>query len=489
MNRQWSHRRRHQSREVLSPARKTSAWAVAIAGLPVLTWLLGGLSDRLGLHNVLLLYLLTAVVVGVIGGVLPAVVTALAGFLLANWFFTEPVHTLLVGDPDHLVSIFVFLVVALAVGLLVGLSTRQSAEAKRARAQAEALATSVSSGRSVYGSDEKGLVSRIRDVFSLTAVSVLRREADAWQSLAWSGDCELLTPQEGTEVIELTPETVLVLLDGRLSADDRMVLRAFAAQIVFAMEREELEREAQAAEAMVATDRLRTALLDAVSHDLRTPLATIKASLTSLLETGVDWSPTETRSFLREAVDQAERLNRMVGRLLDASRLHAGAMHVFFRAVGLDEVVSSSLSGLGHTSERISVDISESLSPIQTDPDLLERVVANLVENALTWSRPDDTVEIAAADVAGRVELRIIDRGPGIPVAARHLVFEPFQRLGQSGEGVGLGLAVSRGLLEAMGNSLSIEDTPGGGTTMVIAFKAAATPDVPIELARGVGRV
>ncbi|MGH8958986.1 MAG: sensor histidine kinase [Acidimicrobiia bacterium] len=474
----------HQSREALPRTRTTSAWAVAIVGLPLLTWLLDGLSERLGLHNVLLLYLLAAVVVGVIGGVLPAVVTALAGFLLANWFFTEPLHTLMVGDPDHLVSIFVFLVVALAVGLLVGLSTRRSAEARRARAQAEALAASVSAGRSALGSNEQGLVARITEVFSLGAVSLLRREGGAWQSLAWSGDRELLAPDDGTEVIELTPDTVLVLFDGRLTVDDRMVLRAFAAQIVFAMEREELEEEARAAEAMLATDRLRTALLDAVSHDLRTPLATIKASLTSLLETGVDWSPTETRSFLQEAVDQAERLNRMVGRLLDASRLQAGAMHVFFRPVGLDEVVSSALSGLGHASERVSVDISESLSPVQTDPDLLERAVANLVENALTWSRPGDPVRITAAEVGGRVELRIIDRGPGIPVAARDLVFQPFQRLGQqSGEGVGLGLAVSRGLLDSMDNSLTIENTPGGGTTMVIAFKSAVLPKSPAELA------
>jgi len=256
------------------------------------------------------------------------------------------------------------------------------------------------------------------------------------------------------------------------------------------MEREELEHEAQAAEAMVATDRLRTALLDVVSHDLRTPLATIKASLTSLLETGVAWSPGETRSFLQEAVDQTERLNRMVGRLLDASRLHAGAMHVFFRPVGLDEVVSSALSSLGHSSERVSVDISEALPPVQTDPDLLERVVANLVENAVAWSHPDEVVRISAGEVAGRIDLRISDKGPGIPTADRDIVFQPFQRLGDTSkrEGVGLGLAVSRGLLEAMDNRLVIEDTPGGGTTMVIEFKVASPIGSPSGLVAGAGR-
>ncbi|HKZ19842.1 MAG TPA: ATP-binding protein, partial [Acidimicrobiia bacterium] len=363
---------------------------------------------------------------------------------------------------------------------------RRSAEARRARAQAEALATSVSGGRS--GTYEQDLVGRIREVFSLTAVSLLRREGSAWRSLAWSGDRQLLAPEQGMEAIELSSETVLVLLDGRLTADDRMVLRAFGAQIISAMEREELEQEAQIAEAMVATDRLRTALLDAVSHDLRTPLATIKASLTSLLETGVDWSPSETRSFLQEAVDQAERLNRMVGRLLDAGRLQAGAINVFFRPVGLDEVVSSALSGLGHVSERVSVDIPESLDPVQTDPDLLERAVANLVENAMTWSQPGRTVDVTAIEEAGRVKLRIMDRGPGIPLADRELAFQPFQRLGQEvGKGVGLGLAVSRGLLEAMGNTLTVEDTAGGGTTMVIEFKASA-PQTPSELYHGAGR-
>jgi two-component system sensor histidine kinase KdpD len=477
----------HRSKGAVSRARQGSAWVLAVVGLPLLTWLLLSLSDPLVLHNVLLLYLLAAVLVGVIGGVLVALAAALAGFLLANWFFTQPLHTLMIGDPDHLVSLSVFLGVALAVGLLVGLSTRRSAEARRARAQAEALASNVSPGHPPFGSDEQGLVRRIRDVFSLAAVSVLRRNADTWELLAWAGDRELRTPLEGSEVIDLAQDTILVLLDGRLTADDRMVLKAFAAQMVQAMEREDLQREAQAAEAMVATDRLRTALLDAVSHDLRTPLATIKASLTSLLETGVAWSPSETRSFLQEAVDQTERLNRMVGRLLDASRLHAGAMHVFFRPVGLDEIVSSALSSLRHSSERVSVDISESLPPVQTDPDLLERVVANLVENAVTWSDPAQKVRVSAGQVAGRIDLRISDQGPGIPADARETVFQPFQRLGDSpnSEGVGLGLAVSRGLLEAMGNSLVIEDTPGGGTTMVVEFKVAAPIASTLSLADG----
>jgi two-component system sensor histidine kinase KdpD len=197
----------------------------------------------------------------------------------------------------------------------------------------------------------------------------------------------------------------------------------------------------------------------------------------------VDWTPEQTRSFLQAALEESERLNRLVGHLLDASRVQAGAVHVFFRPVGLDEVVASALSGLSPGALRVTVDISESLPEVQTDPDLLERAVANLVENALTWSPSDQAVRISAGEVAGRIDLRISDRGPGIPSEARDTVFQPFQRMGDSPnrEGVGLGLSVARGLLEAMGNELVIEDTPGGGTTMVIAMKIAGSIDVPFE--------
>jgi two-component system sensor histidine kinase KdpD len=292
--------------------------------------------------------------------------------------------------------------------------------------------------------------------------------------LANAGE-QITTPDQGTESIDLTKDIVLVLRDGRLTADDRGVLRAFAAQITQAVERQELEIEARSAEAIIETDRLRTALLGAVSHDLRTPLATIKASVTSLLETGVEWTPEETETFLHTIRDETEKLNRLVGRLLDASRVQAGAVHVFFREVGLEEVVGAAVAGLSNAASRVHVDVAETLPHVQTDPALLERVVANLIENALHWSPPDTEVRVSAGEVAGRIDLRVIDRGPGIPADRRDQVFLPFQRLSdaQGDGGVGLGLAVSRGFLDAMGNELLVEDTPGGGTTMVISLKPA----------------
>jgi two-component system sensor histidine kinase KdpD len=455
--------------------RQLVAWVLAVGGLPLLTWLLLAVGGDLALHNILLVYLLAALLVAAIGGIWPAVAAAGAGFMLANWFFTEPVRTWTIADPDHFFSLFAFVVVAVTVGLLVGMSTRRSAEARKARAQAEALAASASQTHPVFGTEAESLVHRVRETFALTSAAVLRRTESGWETLALSGAEDLSTPDQATETIEMTDDTVLVIRDGRLTGDDRRVLRAFAAQITQAVEREGLEEEARSAEAMVQTDRLRTALLGAVSHDLRTPLATIKASVTSLLETGVAWSPEQTHDFLVTIRDEIERLNRLVGRLLDASRVQAGAVHVFFREVSLEEVVTAALAGLGPLTEEVDLDVPEDLPHVQSDPALLERVVANLVENAIRWSPPGTPVTVSAGQVGGRIDLRITDRGPGIPRDRREEVFQPFQRLSDSqpGEGVGLGLAVSRGFLDAMGNELLIEDTPGGGTTMVIGFKPA----------------
>jgi two-component system sensor histidine kinase KdpD len=155
--------------------------------------------------------------------------------------------------------------------------------------------------------------------------------------------------------------------------------------------------------------------------------------------------------------------------------------------VGIDEVVATALSGLRKGGDRVEVDISESLPAVQTDPDLLERVIANLVENALAWSPPGEVVRISAGVVAERVDLRISDRGPGIPPEAHETVFLPFQRFSDSPNrgGVGLGLAVAQGLVKAMGNELVIEDTPGGGTTMVIGLEIGRSTEAATALETG----
>jgi two-component system, OmpR family, sensor histidine kinase KdpD len=228
------------------------------------------------------------------------------------------------------------------------------------------------------------------------------------------------------------------------------------------------------ASALDRANELRTALLSAVSHDLRTPLASIKASVSSLRAHDVEWSAQETSEFLAAVEDDTDRLNQVVGNLLDMSRLQAGAVELRRQAIALDEVVANALDSLGSQSSDVVVDVPEDLPLALIDPGLLERSVANILANALHWSPPAQPVEIRASVVAPDLELRIVDHGPGVPAEARDRVFEPFQRLSDSGgSGVGLGLAIASGFVEAMGGELLLEDTPGGGSTFCILLAAA----------------
>ncbi len=189
------------------------------------------------------------------------------------------------------------------------------------------------------------------------------------------------------------------------------------------------------------------------------------------------------RSFCETINDEADRLNTLVGNLLDMSRLQTGVFHLDVRPVGLDEVVYAALASLSHDAAKVSVDVPETLPRVIADPALLERAVANLIDNALTWSPPDAALRVEAGRAGDRIDFRVVDRGPGIPQAQRQAVFRPFQRLGDGGaagkDGVGLGLAVAKGFVEAMGGELSLEDTPGGGLTSVISLPVAADLDGP----------
>jgi two-component system sensor histidine kinase KdpD len=228
---------------------------------------------------------------------------------------------------------------------------------------------------------------------------------------------------------------------------------------------------------MAEAGALRTALLRAVSHDLRTPLASIKASVTGLLQRDVTYSDRERRETLMNIDMATDRLNRLVGNLLDMSRLQTDAVEIVNRPVYLEDVVAAALASFeGGKDPRIEIDVAETLAPVLADPALLERAVANIVVNALTWSPADRLVRIEAGEVGQRVHLRVIDQGPGVPPDDRERVFEPFQRAGDgsSHEGVGLGLAVAKGFIEAMDGEITLDDTPGGGLTVVIDLPVAS---------------
>ena len=251
------------------------------------------------------------------------------------------------------------------------------------------------------------------------------------------------------------------------------MLEAFAKELAASVELGELEAEIEAAGAVSAANALRAAILSAVSHDLRTPIAAIKASVTSLLQDDVEWTPEAQREFLDTIDEEIDRLNALVGNLLDMSRLQAGALQISATPVGLEEVVPAALHSLGLADGAVDLDVPETLPRVLADPGLLERALANVIQNAVRFSPAGRPARVTAGVVDGVIDVRVVDRGPGVPREQRDRLFVPFQRLGDSAqdEGVGLGLAVAKGFVEAMGGELEVEDTPGGGLTVVARLR------------------
>jgi two-component system sensor histidine kinase KdpD len=372
--------------------------------------------------------------------------------------------------------LLVFLLAAGVVSALVSTATRRTREAARAQAEAETLAAL--SG-TVAASDDPlpELVDQLRGVFGADAVAVLRRGpgTNEWEVEAASGHPVPARPDEGVLSLALRPGEELVVTGRNITSEDLMILRAFAGEVAAATERRRLRATAAAVDDLERANELRTALLAAVSHDLRTPLATIKASVTSLVQPDVRWSPEAQREFLETIDTETDRLNSLVGNLLDMSRIQAGALDLVLRDVGLDEVVPAAMGGLAGLG-RLDVDVPETLPRVRVDPALLERAIANVIANALQWSADDQPVRVEAGTVGDRVHLRIVDRGPGVHPSLRTQMFQPFQRFGdgRNASGVGLGLAVARGFVEVMGGELTVDDTPGGGLTMVVDLPMAA---------------
>jgi two-component system sensor histidine kinase KdpD len=464
------------------PVRRTAiAVLLAAIGLPLLTLVLTQLRPDIGIESALPCYLLLVVVIAAIGGLVPALVSSCVAFALLNWFFTPPLHTLSITNARDVVALTSFIVLSAVVSSLVDLAARRRNDAARSHAEARALATMAAT---ILRDPDPlpSLTAQLASAFALDGVAVLTRdEGDTgWKVETSAGHSPPADVADATMTLDLGDRSVLVISGPRLRADDRLVLSGFATQLSLALQGARLQRDASNAITLARTNELRTALLQAVSHDLRTPLASIRAAATSLLSDDVEWDPDATRELLEMIDDEAERLNRIVANLLDMSRLQTGGVDVRAAEVGLDEVVAAAVGGLHLGPEAIDIEIDPRLPRVIADPALLERVVANVVDNATHFSppgapgTPGAPIVLSAARVGASVHLRVADRGPGIPDAMREQVFKPFQRLGDQpkGIGVGLGLAVARGFVEAIGGRIEIDDTPGGGCTVVIVLRA-----------------
>ena len=455
---------------MLSPRRLVAGWLIALVGAPGLTFALTALRRHVGLPSVLLLFLVLVVSTALVGGTWPALAAAFGASLLVNWYFTPPFYTFTIQHPQNVLALVVFVAVASTVSALVSTAARRSNEAARARGEAELLARV--SG-TLVGSDDPipELLAHVRSAYGLEAVALMRPSSSGWRLEAHSGSPCPNDPNQADEVLRLADGSCLALVGPALTQADRQLLNALAAQLTAALESKRLRAEAATANELAAANELGTALLAAVSHDLRTPLSSIKASVTSLLQKDVEWPDMTEAEFLETINAETDRLNKIVGNLLDMSRLQTGRLKLAMRTVALEEVVAGALATIGPRAREIDIDVPETLPTVWADGPLLERAVANLVDNALAHGG-DAPVSVDARDSDGYVTLRVVDHGPGIASTEREAALTPFRRLGRdnAARGVGLGLAVARGFVEAVGGTLELGETAGGGLTVSVSL-------------------
>jgi signal transduction histidine kinase len=453
--------------------RRLLAGVILVAGLPLLTAALVAGQSKLSLADDLLMYLVAVVAVAVVGGFWPAVLAAVSSSLLLNWYFTRPVHTLTIADPQNLLALMLFVTVAVTVSSVVHLAAHRAQQAARSSDEAAEL---LALAQTVLGGADTPVA--VLEHLAATCggrAELLELAGAQWVRVAVSGTA----PAGAAAVrVEARPGLALVVT-GPAEQMTARLLDGFAAQAAAALDRDRLRTQAAQAEALAEGNRMRTALLAAVSHDLRTPLASIKASVSTLRQTDVQWTPADEAALLATIEQGADRLDALIGNLLDMSRLSTGSLQPFLRPTSVDEVAPVALRGLD-AGGTVRLRVPDRLPLVRTDPGLLERVLANLFANALAYSPPGRPPVMRASQAGDSVILEITDRGPGVPDALKERMFEPFERLDASrreartaGNGVGLGLAVVKGFLDTMGGSVAAVDTPGGGLTIRVTLPAA----------------
>jgi len=429
----------------------------ALAGLLLVT------PDLHGLPTESMLFMALVVATSITGGLRPAIVASFVSGFALNYFFTPPLRTFAIASSENAFALALFVVVAIAVSSVVDLAARRTAQAEKASAEADAL--SVLSHSLLHAGDFTTLLANACELFGMRGAAIIG--ADGETRVA-SGD-RIETLSAADVVMPVDDETSLALVGRSLPAADQRLLKAYAAHASVLGERRRAAAESSQRRLLAETDRTRTALLAAVSHDLRSPLSAVKAAVSSLRSTEIEWSPEDEQALLETVEEGADRLDDLIANLLDMSRIQMGAVKAHVDEVEVEAaIVAASTSLVGR--ERVDISVADDAAVVAADAGLLERVLANVIGNALVHALSDTQIRVVATARDGRVVVRVVDTGPGVPVDQRGGLFEPFQRLGDvpRGEGVGLGLAVARGLTESMGGTLIAEDTPGGGLTMVL---------------------
>ncbi|AEF34994.1 two-component system response phosphate sensor kinase KdpD [Mycolicibacter sinensis] len=462
--------------------RRAVSWLAAVAVPCVMCAIVVGWLDRYLDTGQSALFVVGVLVVALLGGIAPAVLSALLSGVLLNYFLLAPRRGFTIAEHDAAVTEVVLLLVAVAVAVLVDSAAKRAREAGRASREAELM--TLFAGSVLRGADLDTLLERVRETYAQRAVSLVRIPAGTARPevVASVGEQPCTSVDLADTTIDVGDDEFWMLMVGRqLASRDRRVLSVVARQAAGLVRQEELAAEASRADAVMRTDELRRSLLSAVSHDLRTPLAAAKAAVSSLRADDVAFSPDDTAELLATVEESVDQLTDLVGNLLDSSRLAAGVIRPALTKVYLEEVVQRALIGIGRRSnvfgrgrlDQVKVEVGPTVA--MADAGLLERVLANVIDNALRYAS-DSVVRVTAGRVGDRVLVNIADEGRGLPPGGELHAFDPFQRLGDrdNTSGVGLGLSVARGFVEAMGGTLSATETPGGGLTMVVDLAAPA---------------
>jgi two-component system sensor histidine kinase KdpD len=457
--------------------RRVLGWVLAVLGPAAATLLGASLDEIVGLSTDVVLFFLATIVVALVGGLGPALLAALLGGLLLNFFLTPPLYSLTISEPENAITVVAMLIVAVLVALVVDRAARRGEQAARARTEAALLA---SFARTVLTRADPlpRLLQKVREAFGLRCVALLEHEDGEWRRVATSGPPECGRPEDADVDVPVEPGLHLIGTGRSLPAHDRRLLETVGGQALLALRSQRAGEEALRAQRRAEINETRGALLSAVGHDLRTPLTSIKAAVGSLRDPLLRLSGTDRAELLETVEESADRLTGLVDNLLDSSRLASGAVEPLLERVGYDEVAARALLGVPDAA-RVRLEIPGDLPAVTADAGLLERVVANLVDNALRHGGGAPVVLRASAH-EGRAELRVVDSGPGVPKKRREKLFAPFQRLGdrRATGGAGLGLSVARGLTEVMSGTLTAEDTPGGGLTLVVSLPVAPPPTI-----------
>jgi two-component system, OmpR family, sensor histidine kinase KdpD len=451
--------------------RRAIGWALGLL-LPAVVTAVAALGrDLFDLSTDVVLFLLAIVVVALVGGLGPALLAAVVSGLALNFFLTTPYYTLIIDEQENVITLVVMVIVAVLVALVVDRAARRAQQAAAAQAEAALLA---SFSRTVLTRPDPlpRLLERVREAFGMTTVAILERVDGQWVVSSCSGPPDCAKPEQADVDVAVEPDVHLVGKGRALPAADRRLLEAVAGQALIALRNRQIADQAAEARRRADAVELRSALLSAIGHDLRTPLTSIKAAAGSLRDGDIRLSGEDRTELAATIEESADRLTGLVNNLLDSSRIATGAVTPDLRPVGYDEVAVLALRGIDGA-DRAKLEIDEHLPEVLADPGLLERVIANIVDNALRHGHGAPVVLRASAH-ADLVQLRVVDSGPGVSVADADRLFAPFQRLGdRDHNGLGLGLSVARGFTAAMGGTLTAEDTPGGGLTVVVSLPAA----------------